>query len=997
MATSGFPTAGVRASVRRVGAPGGPPASGGRAGFALLLGALLMPLAMLGVGATFAWRTAWHEATTELARTAGAEADQALRMISSHGIAFGRVNDLLRGLSDEAIRRREAELHDALRRLVAELPQVQASSVTDRNGELLLSTTAFPVPRGIRSADHDAFQALAPSGTPVPRLGQVHLSWMDGRPFLAVSHRRTETGNGLPPEAFDGLVNLITDPATLSAGLAPLTGDGRDALALLLADGEWLALTDDTDRLPPQGRVRALAAEAVHAASFSDIGPGGMRELVAMHRLDSLPVYAAAFRPHAAVIAHWAEMMLPQLVTGLPAALLLLALTLRVRRGEEQLRDANAGLERRVSERTAALAELSEALDLTPVMILVPDGTIRHWSAGCERLYGFTRAEATGRRAAELLRTEWPPGGRGAAMHQLTCTGEWHGELVEQHKDGTRLVAATHWILRRDPVTGQPGSVVSTRADLTALRRAEDALRSAEARLRRAQEASGVIPFEVTSEGTAIATDALLALYGLPQGATLDFAAWLARIHPEDREAIIADHARLAREGGVFAREFRILLPDGRLRWLLSRGEAEADPAGSPMPLRIMGVSLDITARKLSESALAESEARLRLAQQAAGFGIFDYDFRTGRTTWDERLRALWGVREGQQITHRTFLEGLHPEDRALRRTAMRRAVQPGSEGRYQMEYRVISRADGRERWVAVNGNLTSENGRPARLIGVVRDITERKHAEQRNELLRREVDHRAKNALAVVQAALRLSRAHSVGELVRIVEGRIAALARAQTMLARQRWEGAALQPLLEGELAPFLATTEARDGPRAVLAGPPITIPAHAVQPLSMALHELATNAVKYGALSRPGGTLTVTWSAEPSEAVLRIAWQEAGGPGLAGPPDQPGFGSRVIDQTIRSQLSGTVTRNWQPGGLRCDIRIPLGPGSGRMDTAVATEATDRAGAAGSAQPPTRPQAGPRGVGQEQASPMRAGAASGQVQAPARQDSPVSAGGGT
>ncbi|MBV1799472.1 PAS domain-containing protein [Siccirubricoccus sp. G192] len=707
----------------------------------------------------------------------------------------------------------------------------------------------------------------------------------------------------------------------MAEGLRRLRAGPRDVLALVREDGHILVRSTGQDRPLPRVRdgtpFHMAVAEGLRDTVFTSTSAvNGQPQLTAIRRIEGFPIYASANRPRSAILAHWRAAVLTQVAIGVPATLALLGLALLVRRGQRQLLAANSTLEARVTERTAELEELYEALDLAPSLVVDLKGIIRYWSAGCERLYGYSRAEAHGQWASDLLHTEYPPGGREAALEALRRDGEWYGELRQRRRDGAPMIVACHWILRNDPATGAPLAIVSTRADLTPLRETERALHESEARLRRAQEASGVIGFEVGPEGMVAASDAFLALFGLPPGMRLDVARLLPRIHPEDHAMLRAGHARLAREGGSFGGEFRVVWPDGTLHWLLLRGEAEADPARD-RPRRIAGVALDITERRLAEAALAESEERLRLAQQAAGIGIYDYDFLTGDITWDARLRALWAVPENMPITNRLFIEGLHPEDRPLRREAVRRAMDPQGTGLYRVEYRIIGLGDGVERWVAATGQVRFAGNRPVRLVGTVHDITERKRTEQRNALLMREVDHRAKNALAVVQAALRLTRADNPAEFVRSVEGRVAALARAQTVLAQRRWEGAELRALVEGELAPFLDEAHP-GGPRIQLSGPPVTVGARAAQPLCMALHELATNAVKYGALSVPEGMLAVTWRLDPAERMLHLVWRESGGPDLAAPPARRGFGSRVIEQTLQLQLGGTLSRRWLPGGL-------------------------------------------------------------------------------
>ncbi|SHJ88047.1 Two-component sensor histidine kinase, contains HisKA and HATPase domains [Roseomonas rosea] len=234
--------------------------------------------------------------------------------------------------------------------------------------------------------------------------------------------------------------------------------------------------------------------------------------------------------------------------------------------------------------------------------------------------------------------------------------------------------------------------------------------------------------------------------------------------------------------------------------------------------------------------------------------------------------------------------------------------------------------APGRARWRRVSGiPVHGDNKAVAAALVVIVDIDGEKRAAERQALLTREVDHRAKNMLAVVQAALRLTRAEDIGSFVQLIEGRVAALSRAQMLLSAEHWSGADLHSLLRGELSAFL--DREGSGPQVALRGPRLTIPADATQPLSMAIHELATNATKHGALSRPNGLVSVEWQIRQAGTEhLRLRWAETGGPPTQGPPSRQGFGSRVLNGTLRNQLGGQVVMTWDAAGLVCDIDFPL-----------------------------------------------------------------------
>lgn len=354
---------------------------------------------------------------------------------------------------------------------------------------------------------------------------------------------------------------------------------------------------------------------------------------------------------------------------------------------------------------------------------------------------------------------------------------------------------------------------------------------------------------------------------------------------------------------------------EAEARWL----SALADLARDELELRLQ-------ARRARESAAAET--RLRRAQEAAGVVAFEASSENDRNASLPRaLRRLLGLNEAIPLTLRGQVVTAHPEERAGLEAAARRLAAEG--GAIAEEFRVTRHDDGTDLWAQVRGQVrlgSLEQPAGWQVSGLLRDVTERRQGDERQALLAREVDHRAKNALAVVLATLRLTPAEDPRAYVAAVEGRVSALARAHTLLADRRWVGADLADLVRGELLPFLTPASGSAETRARIEGPALMLVAQATQPLSMALHELATNAVKHGALSVPAGQVTVIWEIDSETNTLRLHWTETGGPAIEGPPERKGFGSRVMRGTIVDQLGGRHECRWLPSGLVCNIILPV-----------------------------------------------------------------------
>ena len=326
--------------------------------------------------------------------------------------------------------------------------------------------------------------------------------------------------------------------------------------------------------------------------------------------------------------------------------------------------------------------------------------------------------------------------------------------------------------------------------------------------------------------------------------------------------------------------------------------------------------------RRQHADALIESEARLQEALSAGGVTAFEWDLRTGLCQRSQNASRILGFDPRNPPLGSEFLAQMHPDDLARYNTLLQ-SIGPDRPS-FTATFR-FTRFDGQELWLEQSSRAEFDAiGRVVRIRGLTLDVTERKRAEEHQNILMAELDHRVKNVLAriaMVAKSTRQSR-DSIDEFVRRLDGRIQALATAHSVLRQSRWYGAALTDLLRQQLAPY--TTDVNT----TISGSEVMLTAEATQSLAMVLHELATNAAKHGALSSLDGRVSVHWdrlSRGDAPASLTIEWHELDGPAIAG-PIQSGYGTNLIRGLIPHELGGKVDLVFRADGVYCRIEIPL-----------------------------------------------------------------------
>ena len=330
----------------------------------------------------------------------------------------------------------------------------------------------------------------------------------------------------------------------------------------------------------------------------------------------------------------------------------------------------------------------------------------------------------------------------------------------------------------------------------------------------------------------------------------------------------------------------------------------------------------DVTARVLAERALKESEQRLRLALDAADMGIWEWDVSAGTYRWNDQTFRMLGYEPQSFVPdYGAWARRVHPDDLPRLAAEAQRMMEHPREA--FGEYRAFGQNE-ELRWLEARGRFECDgDGRPKRYYGVLMDITERKRAQERDRILTAEVNHRAKNLLAVVQAvALQTASADDPKEFAQNFNDRLAGLAASQDLLVQSHWQGVDTGDLVRSQLSHFADLIDQR----ILLNGPPAQLKASAAQMLGMAIHELATNASKHGALSSPTGTIQVSWGIEErdQQSRFKMQWAETSGTPIK-EPERRGFGHSILVDMAEYSLEATVTLSYPPTGLVWQLTAP------------------------------------------------------------------------
>ncbi len=586
--------------------------------------------------------------------------------------------------------------------------------------------------------------------------------------------------------------------------------------------------------------------------------------------------------------------------------------------------------ERRIRE---SEARLTSTLDAAQMGAFDWDLTTGHivWSGHHAAIFGYGPDEFDGR--YEMFRVRVHPddidhletlvetarNSRGLFEHDFRI-------VLPKHRE--RWVRGRGHFLYND--AGDAVRMLGVVVDITDVRDAEAATRRAQERERLIANALKVVLWEAdpaTLQFTYV-SDEGPKLLGRSLEDWKSPGFWPAAIHEDDREWAMSFCAGATNRGEDHEFDYRMRRADGSVVWVRDIVAVETRDG---TPYRLSGMLIDVTNLKQAEQAVERSRRQLRSIIEHSPLAYIEWDADIRVRVWSKRAEQMFGWTADELLgRHYGSWKFVYEPDADMVGEVAGRIM--SGEIKHTIVHGRYHHKDGSILHVEWYCWITFDDaGKPLAVHSLAQDITERVQAEQRQTFMMQELDHRVKNNLAaIISLADATARAaSSLDEFRAAFNGRLRALARTHALLARSRWSGVRIGDLVSETLAPYSDPM----GPRVDADGPNALLPPRAAAPLCMALHELATNAIKYGALTVSSGVVTVRWTISGNEdapEALDLTWTERGGPAVEA-PTRRGFGATLITDAISHELSGNAVITMDPQGLVCRIDTPLPPPSG------------------------------------------------------------------
>jgi len=792
-----------------------------------------------------------------------------------------------------------------LKEAIATLPGQPRIYVVDAAGTTSLTTDEQFKPIDVR--DREYFAAVA-AGEPI-HVSALLVSRLNNEQIFTISKRIERSGQ------FAGVAIISFNSELLEEVWQSLHLDAQSTVGLLRDDGQLVSrypLPPGPQDLSQYVLFTSYLPQAPNG-TYDAVSPtDGVHRVVGYRRVPGTNLVAlASVSTDNAFASYWAATwgVLALVIPALLALVLIAWVTFRLLRADARQREAEA-----------QFRVFAEAMP-NHVWSARPDGQLDWFNSGVYRYSGRSEGELDGDNWTSIIHPDDLPEAGKRWSAALKDGGAYEVQFRVRGAD-----RSYRWYLTRAvPLRNARGEIskwIGTNTDIDDEKATLTRLAESEARLRLAIEAGHLAIWELDIDALRITpSPALNRLYGFAEDATPTLSEYQSRYAPGEAERVAAISAAAVARGDLDLEvEMKHLWPDGTEKWLLIRSQLA--PGSTLSSGRAIGVVIDVTERRRIEEQLRRSEQRFRLSQQAAGIASLEVDVATGTIQGSEKFWELWGLEQRDKAHVSLFESIVVPEDKDVRSNDETRRSGSAAPN---VEYRIRRPDNGELRWLSRHMEFIHDAaGKPVTMFGVVQDITEQKEARARQEMLTHELSHRIKNMLAMVSAlATQTLRDTTLEAGKTALIQRLGALGTAHDALLGRNWTDAPMQAVVAAATAHLPSDRVALNGPRFALS------PKMALS-MALAVNELGTNALKYGALSNETGRVSIDWSVEKSnlgERTLTWTWSETGGPSVV-PPTRRGFGSLLIKRVLASDFGGEVDVDYAASGLTVTLRAPLEP---------------------------------------------------------------------